>query len=147
MPRMIILSLLMFSQALPLAQQSARPNAGDWDLVEIDAEGTQWHARMKLMWRGERDCAGSLDWFRSADTLSAGREECACSFNVRGRTLLMRGTRVVDKRFDLAPGSYRAQVALGGTRIEKGTWSGDDAVPGSWSATWIKGASPEGGER
>lgn len=102
---------------------------------------------MKLIWRGESECAGSLDWFRNADTLTAGREEFACSFKVRSRTLLMRGTRVLDKRSDLAPGSYRAQVARDGKRLDKGTWSGDEAVPGSWSATRSKGASPEGAKR
>ena len=116
------------------------PKAGVWTVTAVDEENTNWSGRLYLVRRAARRMnvrySGQFYW-RSADGAGIGREYFSGRFNRLTGKLVLRGHRITSIKGDLARGHYTASLSRG-RRIFNGSWSGEESVPGKWSARWLR---------
>ena len=140
-------ALFLLIDILPLSVQAqtkalwVSPRAGVWNVVAKDDENTNWTARLKIAKRSIRNrivhYSGHFSWI-SDDKETSGREYFTGSFNRATGKLRLKAYAVKNYHGELAIGNYIASVNRKGRNIYRGTWTGNDNVPGKWSAVWLR---------
>lgn len=117
------------------------PRPGVWSVTGSDEEGLKWTAAMHIARTGFRDgmarYRGYFAW-RSVDGATSGKEFFVGSFDKRTGRLSLKGYRAKNAKGELGVGNYTALLRQKGQRISRGRWSGQDTVPGTWSARWAR---------
>ncbi|MFL6373768.1 MAG: hypothetical protein ACJ73D_03790 [Pyrinomonadaceae bacterium] len=114
------------------------PKAGVWAVKAKDEEGTKWSGRLHLERRSARGprirYRGYFYWI-SGDHATSGNEYFSGRFDRRSGRLWLHGYRARSIHGELGTGNYRASGRRG-RQLLRGTWSGQDSIPGTWSAKW-----------
>ena len=113
------------------------PKPGIWKVSAKDEENTVWKASLTLIRKGDGKYRGHFYWI-SADKTSSGREYFNGRFDRRTGKLRLNAYAVKNIKGELVVGDYVASVKRRGLSIFRGSWSGDDNIPGKWTAVWLK---------
>ena len=115
----------------------AAPRAGNWTVTARDEENTDWNGRLTLVRKGAGKYRGHFYWI-SGDRSVSGREYFNGSFDRITGKLKLTSYKVKNIKGELGTGDYFARVNNKGRNIVRGSWTGEDNVPGNWKAVWNK---------
>lgn len=114
----------------------AAPKTGVWKVAANDEENTDWNGRLTLIRKVDGRYRGHFYWI-SADKTISGREYFNGRFDRRTGKLRLNAYAVKNIKGELGIGFYIASVNRHGRNI-RGNWNSNDAIPGEWSAVWLK---------
>ena len=114
----------------------AAPKTGVWKVSANDEENTDWNGRLTLIRKVDGRYRGYFYWI-SADKSISGREYFNGRFDRRTGKLRLNAYAVKNIKGELGIGFYIASVNRHGRNI-RGNWNSNDAIPGEWSAVWLK---------
>lgn len=113
------------------------PKAGIWRVKATDEEKEVWRGRLTLARKSNGKYRGYFYWI-SSDKTTSGREYFNGSFDRKTGKLRLKAYAVKNIKGELGIGNYLASVNKRGRNIPNGKWSGDESIPGIWSAVWLK---------
>jgi hypothetical protein len=117
------------------------PKAGVWKVAGKDEVNTVWTGSMTLTKRGAGKrivrYRGYFYWL-SDNKDTEGREYFNGSCDRFTGKFRLRGYAVKNVKGELGTGIYIASVNQRGRNVRRGSWGGEDNIPGKWSAVWSK---------
>lgn len=138
--------VLLFVEVLPgdaFGQKRpwVAPKTGIWQLKGIDNADTSWTAVVRLVRlprkNGYQRYRGHFDW-KSDDGEGSGKEFFTGAFDRKSGRLKLKAHSVKSEKGVLGVGNYTAFVRQKGRKIVGGKWFGNDVVPGTWNASWLR---------
>ncbi|HEV7699336.1 MAG TPA: hypothetical protein VGO43_03825 [Pyrinomonadaceae bacterium] len=138
----LMVAVAFFAFTLASFAQTSRPwtapKTGVWTVTAKDEEGIKWSGRLHLSRQSTKGTKvgyrGYFYWI-DAERSTSGNEYLNGSFDRSSGKLRLHGYKAKSIRGELGTGDYLAS-GLRGRRFIRGSWSGENAVPGTWSAVW-----------
>lgn len=133
--------LILGSSIVAVNAQSKKlwtyPKTGVWRVTAKDEENKIWNGRLTLNRKAGGKYRGYFYWI-DAEKATSGREYFNGRFDRSTGKLRLRGYAVKNVKGELGTGNYRATVNRQGRNIYRGSWSGQNSIPGKWAAVWLR---------